>query len=227
MGVRAQCSTDEIVDSGDRLNAGKPSACDNKRQQRLYLFAAITVRLLKVSDQMVSHLHSITQRLHRQRMFLYSGNPIGVRDRPKTENQKVKFEGVGMMIVTMGNNDPLLFEINLVHFPSQEIHTAQHFADRIHNCREIQIAGRDFVKHWREQKKVLTIDKRDFDRRITGKFPLQFHGHREPGKTSAYNEYPLWCFVFHAPFLPASFCSAAGFSSYEYSITSRACHRST
>src|SRR6266496_94325 len=102
---------------------------------------------------MVSHLHSITQRLHSQRMFLYSGKPIGVRDRPQTENQKVKFEGVGMMIVTMGNNDPLLFEINLVHFPSQEIHTAQHFADRIHNCREIQIAGRDFVKHWREQKK--------------------------------------------------------------------------
>ena len=44
------CSTDEIVDTGDRLNAGKTSACDNKRQQRLYLFAAITVRLLKVSD---------------------------------------------------------------------------------------------------------------------------------------------------------------------------------
>jgi len=64
MGVRSQRSTDEIVDAGHRLNAGKTSACDNKRQQRLYAFTTITVRLLKVSDQMVSHLHSITQRLH-------------------------------------------------------------------------------------------------------------------------------------------------------------------
>src|SRR6516165_2755853 len=100
----------------------------------------------------------------------------------------------------MGNNDPLLFEINLVYFPCQEVHTVQHFADRIHNCCEIQIAGRDFVKHWRKQEKVLTIDQSDFDRRITAKLSLQFHGHRETGETSAYDEYPLWCFVFHESF---------------------------
>src|SRR5882724_1171501 len=86
-------------------------------------------------------------------MFLHSRKPIGVRDGPQAENQKVKFESVRMMIEAMGNNHPLLFEINLVHFPCQEVHTAQHFANRIHNCREIQIAGRDFVKHWHEQKK--------------------------------------------------------------------------
>src|SRR6266478_1896341 len=135
-------------------------------------------------------------------MFLHAGKPISVRNGPQAKNQKIKFEGVRMMIEAMGNNDPFLPEINLIHFPCQEVHAAQHFADRIHNCREIQIAGRDFVKHWREQKKVLTIDKCDFDRRIKGKFPLQFHGHREAGKTSAYNEYPLWYFVFHEPFLP-------------------------
>src|SRR6516225_262869 len=157
MGVRPQCSTDEIIDASDRLNARKTSACDNKRQQRLNLFAtAITVRFLKVSDQMVSHLHSITQRLHSQRMFLDSGKPISVRDGPQAENQKIKFEDVRMMIEAMGNNDPLLFEINLVYFSGQEVHTAQHFADRIHNCCEIQIADRDFVKHRRKQEKVLT-----------------------------------------------------------------------
>src|SRR5262249_29135296 len=147
--------------------------------------------------------------------------------RPQAEDQEVKFESVGMIIVAMGNNDPLLFEINLIHFPCQEVHMAQHFADRVHDCREIQIAGRNFVEHWREQKKVLTIDECDFDRRITGKFSLQFHGHREPGKTSAHNEYPLWCFVFHEPFLLASCCSAGGLSSYEYSISTHARHRST
>src|SRR5215469_14222650 len=152
---------------------------------------------------MVSHLHSITQRLHSQCMFLDSGKTISVRDGPQAENQEVKFEDVRMMIEAMGNNDRLLFEINLVYFPGQEVHTAQHFADRIHNCCEIQIASRDFVKHWREQEKVLTIDQRDFDRGITAKFSFQFHGHREPGKTSAYNEYPLGCFVFHESFLPS------------------------
>jgi hypothetical protein len=35
----------------------------------------------------------------------------------------------------------------------------------------------------------------------------------------AQNEYPLWCCVFHEPFLPASFCLAAGFSSYKYLIS--------
>src|SRR5262252_1951140 len=143
-------------------------------------------------------------------VFLHSRKPIGVRDGPQAENQEIKFEGVRMMIEAMGNNDPLLFEINLVYFPCQEVHTAQHLADRIHDRCEIQIAGGDFVKHRCEQEKVLTIDQGDFDRRITGKFPLQFHGHREPGKTSAYNEYPLWSSVFHEPFLPASFCSTAG-----------------
>ena len=67
-----------------------------------------------------------------------------------------------VIVEAMGNDDPLLFEINLVYFPCQEVHTTQHFADRIHNCCEIQIAGRDFVKHWRKQKKVLTIDQSDF-----------------------------------------------------------------
>src|SRR5215469_6158498 len=142
-------------------------------------------------------------------MFLHSGKPIGVRDGPQAEDQKVKFQGVSMMIEAMGNDDPLSFEINLVYFPRKEVHMAQHFADRIHNCGEIQIAGRDFVKHWREQKKVLTIDKRDFDRSIAGKFPLQFHGHCESGKTSAYNQYAFWCPVFHEPFLSTSFGAAA------------------
>jgi len=77
---------------------------------------------------------------------------------PRPKNQKIEFEGVRMMIETMGNNDPLLLEINLVYFPCQEVHTAEHFADRIHDCCEIQIAGCDLVKHWREQEKVLTID---------------------------------------------------------------------
>src|SRR5215469_12529157 len=148
-------------------------------------------------------------------MFLHSRKPIGVRDGPQTENQKIKFEAVRMMIEAMGNNDPLLFEINLVYLPCQKLHTPQHFADRIHDGCEIQIAGGDFVKHWCEQEKVLTIDQCDFERRITGKLPLQFHGHRQPGKPAADNEYPLWCFVFHESFLSASFGSAAGFSSHE------------
>src|SRR5215469_9677312 len=137
-------------------------------------------------------------------MFLHPGKPVRVRDRPQAENQQIEFEDVRMMIEAMGNNDPLLFEINLVYFPCQEVHMAQHFANRIHDCCEIQIASRDFVKHWCEQEKVLTIDQCDFDRRITGKLPLQFHGHCEPGKPAADNEYPLWYFVFHESFLSAS-----------------------
>src|SRR5215469_11361669 len=100
-------------------------------------------------------------------MLLHSGKTVGVRDGPQSENQKIKFEGVRMMIEPMRNNDPLLFEINLVHFSGQEVHTAQHFANGIYDGCEIQIAGRDFVKHGREQEKVLAIDESDFDRKIT------------------------------------------------------------
>src|SRR5215469_15248225 len=143
-------------------------------------------------------------------MFLHSRKPIGVGDGPQAENQQLKFEGVRMMIEAMGNNDPLLFEINLVYFSGQEVHPVQHFADRIHDGCEIQIAGGDFVKHWREQEKVLPIDQCDFDGRITAKFSLQFHRYRESGKASTYNEYPLWSFVFHESILPIQLCSLLG-----------------
>jgi hypothetical protein len=50
-------------------------------------------------------------------------------------------------------------------------------------------------------------------------FLSKFHGHREPGKAAPENQYSLLCCVFHDPFLPASFCCAAGFNSYEDSIS--------
>jgi hypothetical protein len=112
----------------------------------------------------------------------------------------------------MANANCPLFEINLLYFPGKEVHTPEHFADRIHDCRKIHIAGRDFLKHGREQEEVLTIYERDFDRGITSKFPFQFHGHSEPGKTAAENQYSLS--VFHDPFLQP-FCSWARFDSYE------------
>ena len=70
------------------------------------------------------------------------------------------FSSIKLLSVMSGHAQfgPPGYELDLLYFPCQEVHTAQHFADRIHDCCEIQIAGRDFVKHWREQEKVFTID---------------------------------------------------------------------
>ena len=109
----------------------------------------------------------------------------------QAQDEEIELQRVLMMIKAMGDNDSPLLDIDLLDFPCKKVDTPQHLAGWIHNRREIEIAGRHFMKHGREQEKVLTIDEGNFDGRVPSEFLLQLHGDGEPGKAASKNEYPF------------------------------------
>ncbi len=74
-----------------------------------------------------------------------------------------------MMIKAVGDRRPSLFEIDPIDLASKEVDTAQHLADWIHDRREVQVAGRHFMQHGREQEKILPIDQSN----LNGGIPAQ------------------------------------------------------
>ena len=61
-----------------------------------------------------------------------------------------------------------------------------HFADRINDVCQIQIARSDLVQHRREQEKVLAIHHRDFKPRISAFLKLERRV--KPAESTAKNE---------------------------------------
>jgi len=57
-----------------------------------------------------------------------------------------------MAIKTVGNDYTFLLEINLFDLPYEELDMSQYLTNRIHNCREIQVAGRHLMQHRGEQE---------------------------------------------------------------------------
>ncbi len=65
----------EIVDRRDRLDAGKTSAGNDKRQQWLLYFAALAIGFFQLGNQVVPQTHGIAKRLHGERVFPKPGIP--------------------------------------------------------------------------------------------------------------------------------------------------------
>src|SRR6266567_7915136 len=91
-----------------------------------------------------------------------------------------------MPIEAMRDNDLLFVDVDLVHVPAEEIYVPNHFADRINDVGQIQVARCDFVQHRSEQEKVLAINNRDFELRVSTSLELQRR--IEPAETAAENE---------------------------------------
>src|SRR5438552_19202409 len=98
----------------------------------------------------------------------------------------IVFERVRVPIKAMRNNDLLFVDIDLAHIAAEKIHAANHFTDRINDVRQIQIARRDLVQHWREKEKVFAIDNRDLKARISALLKLQ--GRIKPTEAAAENK---------------------------------------
>src|SRR6266699_7043962 len=86
----------------------------------------------------------------------------------------------------MRNNDLLFVDVDLVHIAAEEIDVPNHLTDRINDVRQIQIARRDLVQHWREKEKVFAIDNRDLKARISPLLKLQ--GRIKPTEAAAKNK---------------------------------------
>jgi hypothetical protein len=76
-------------------------------------------------------------------------------------------------IEAVRNDDLFPVDVYFVHVTAEEINVPNHFANRINDVRQIQIARRDLVQHWREQEKVLPIHDGDFESRIPALLKLQ------------------------------------------------------
>src|SRR5258708_16042667 len=97
-----------------------------------------------------------------------------------------------MVIKAVGNDDFSMFDIDLQDFTSKKMDIPQHLARRIHDRREIQVAGCHFVKHRREPKEGIAIDEGDLDGGIPSQSLLSLPGDGETCKTAAEHKDPFW-----------------------------------
>src|SRR6516164_11776803 len=139
-----------------------------------------------MSDQSVPQLDCVPERFHCQRALCDSGQPEEIRYGPKRENKVIVVERVRMPIESMRDNDLFFIDIDLVHVAAEEIHVPNHFANRIDDVGQIQIAGCDLVQHRREQEEILPIYDSNFESRVPTF--LEFQSRIKPAKSAAENE---------------------------------------
>src|SRR5439155_2557380 len=105
-------------------------------------------------------------------MLFKAGKVVVVGNVPDANDEVVILKLVMMMITAMGDLDQPGLEVNAVHVTLKELNTFKKLADRIDDVRHVQIAGRDLVKHGREQEKVVVIDERNLEVWISSDRPF-------------------------------------------------------
>src|SRR5881392_1669941 len=185
--IERQRVAQEIVNAGDSFNASKTSTGHHECEQgRTFPTCTFGIRFFQMCDQSVTQLNSVAKRFHCQRPLCYPGQVEKVRYRSERQNKMIVFERVRVPIKSMRNNDLFFIDVDLVHVTAEKIHAANHFADRINDVRQIQIARRDLVQHWREKEKVFAIDNGDLKARISALLKLQ--GRIKPTEAAAENK---------------------------------------
>src|SRR5579863_2843232 len=195
--VGTKRTANEVVDTGNGLNAGKTTSRDNKCQQRFLLLAAIAIGLLQVRDQLVPEPYRVAKSFHSESALAETRDSVKVRDTSKADNKKIEADSMLMVMEPVGNHDVLVLYVDLFNFRRQKIDTSKHFPRRTHNGCEIQIAGGHFVKHRCKQKEVIPIDERNLDRRVLSELLLELDGQGQAGKPTSKNEDLLRCCVSH------------------------------
>src|SRR5215471_8089752 len=125
-----------------------------------------------------------------------------------------------MMVNPVRHVDCFFHQINSLHLAFHEVHSPQQLADRIDYTGQVEVAGRDFVEHGREEEEVLPIHNRDVHIRITAEGLLELQGHIQAAKSPAqnYDTHVLCSPITHAatsqytlmaPFAPESFSNSS------------------
>src|SRR5262250_901741 len=89
------------------------------------------------------------------------------------------------------------WKINGLNFAVEEPDFLRHFADRVHDVGDIQVAGGHLVQHGGKQEKVLAIDKCDLKVRVTGHRLLQLERRVEAAEAAAQYQNPSWPVLTH------------------------------
>src|SRR5260370_38378889 len=94
---------------------------------------------------MISQTDGVAQRRYCQRVFFQTRKPRVIGYCTEAEDKVIELQSVLMVIKAVGNDDFSMFDIDLQDFTSKKMDTPQHLARRIHDRREIQVAGCNFV----------------------------------------------------------------------------------
>lgn len=107
---------------------------------------------------------------------------------PQSDHQMIVLQLVRVRRTdAVGDDDAPVGQVNHLHVAIKELHAPQ-LAHGIHDIGHVQIAGRHFVQHRREQEKVLAVDERDFHVRVTGQRLLQLQSGIQTAKPTAQNQ---------------------------------------
>src|SRR5215469_15842844 len=93
-------------------------------------------------------------------------------------------------IEAMHDLDALVIGVDVFNICHNKFSTSNHLANWVRNCRDVEIARCNFMKHWRKEDKVITTDQleyRLFRREEFLELPCYF----DSGESATQNQY-LW-----------------------------------
>jgi len=90
-------------------------------------------------------------------------HPEEVGLRAQGEHEVIEVEVQRDPAQVAGAVHPLRGQINRPHVGLDKLHSLEHPANGVHDVARVQVAGRYFVQHWREQQEVVAAHQRHFD----------------------------------------------------------------
>src|SRR6266481_5613953 len=93
-----------------------------------------------------------------------------------------------VVAVTARNQDPLVWQVNLVHVTHQYLDLMEQLPKGIYDVCDLEIARCDFVKHRREQEKVIVANQTDLRQTIYREQFLKLHRSINSAETTAEND---------------------------------------
>ena len=182
---------DEVVEAGDRLDAGEATAGDDEGEQAVASGGAFGVAFLERRDDAIAQVNCVAQRLHRQRALLEAWQAVEVGDRAERDHQLVVRQAVVVALEAVRHGDAAAIEINPVDVADEDLGPLQQRPQRADDVRDVEVAGGDLVQHRREQEEVVARDERDFDARVAGEHLFEVARSVHAAESTAEHHDPL------------------------------------
>src|SRR5260370_17374537 len=93
-------------------------------------------------------------------------------------------------IEAMHDLDALVIGVDVFNIRHNKFGTSNHLANRVRNCRDVEIARCNFMKHWRKEDKVVTTDQLEY-RLLRREEFLELTCYFDSGESATQNQY-LW-----------------------------------
>src|SRR5687768_15834321 len=103
----------------------------------------------------------VSERLHCQGVLLESWQAVKVRNRAESHDEVVVRQSMDVSLGPVFYRNGAAVAVDRVDLSDEDRRMAHESPQRTDQMRDVDVAGRDFVKHWREEEEILTADKRD------------------------------------------------------------------